>query len=193
MRIERAVNYLTSLGPGKRLCIWTNGCPRRCPGCVSERLRIPDEETEVDISEYLEDYNIEAADGVTVSGGEPFMQPSELLRLLRYLRERGASDILVYTGYTLEELRRMGSREVDEALGLISVLIDGPYVEKLDTGRGNLYGSTNQRVIYLDESQREKYEKYIRDERAPEEIIAGNTLISAGIPSREYIQKFKGE
>ena len=49
MRIERAVNYVRALGPGRRLCVWVNGCCRHCEGCVSERLQKIDEETDVDI------------------------------------------------------------------------------------------------------------------------------------------------
>ena len=95
MRIERAVNYVTTLGPGRRLCIWVNGCPRKCEGCVSQRLQLVDEGTENDIYEYFFAYNMESIDGVTVSGGEPFMQADELLKLVEYLKRRGVSDILV--------------------------------------------------------------------------------------------------
>ena len=191
MRIERAVNYVTTLGPGRRLCIWVNGCPRSCRGCVSERLRIPDPTCEVDIYEYFADYNIENADGVTVSGGEPFMQKDELLLLVKYLRSRGVSDILVYTGYTIEELREMRDPAVFGVLSQISVLIDGPYIDTLDFGKGNMKGSENQKIIYLDESVRERYEAYISDVRAPMETVLGSTALAIGIPDREFIEEFK--
>ena len=134
MRIERVVNYITTLGPGSRLCIWVNGCSRKCVGCVSPNLQNVDESTEVDIYECLYAYNLELIDGVTISGGEPFEQAEELYRLVRYIRRRGIRDILVYTGYTYDQLKDMQSAAVDGVLEAISVLIDGPYVEELDFG-----------------------------------------------------------
>ena len=190
MRIERAVNYVTTLGPGRRLCIWVNGCPRKCEGCVSQRLQLVDEGTENDIYEYFFAYNMESIDGVTVSGGEPFMQADELLKLVEYLKRRGVSDILVYTGYTYEELLHMNNPSVNGVLEKISVLIDGPYVKALDFGKSNIKGSENQKIYYLDESVREIYENYITDERSVEEFILGNVLLGVGIPYEEYISEF---
>ena len=191
MRIERAVNYVRTLGPGLRLCIWVNGCLRGCPGCVSQRLQQPDDSTDVDIYEYFAGYNLDKIDGVTVSGGEPFEQPEELSRLVEYLVRRGVRDILVYTGYTLSELKAQKNDSIDSILGKIAVLIDGPYVMEMDTGKGNLKGSDNQCIHYLIPEYRELYEAYMNDLRSPDEVILANTLLSVGIPDRQYIDDFK--
>lgn len=190
MRIERAVNYITALGPGKRLCVWVNGCSRGCKGCVSKRLQAVDESTEADIETYFFGYNLEAIDGVTISGGEPFEQSKELNKLVKYFKRRGIKDILVYTGFTIEGLRKAKNADVAEILENISVLIDGEYVEELDSGKGNLKGSDNQRILYLDESVKEKYEAYLHAERGMQEMTLGNTMLAVGIPDRAYIEKF---
>ena len=190
MRIERAVNYVTALGPGKRLCVWVNGCSRRCPGCVSPRLQQVDEETEVEITSYFSDYRLDAIDGVTISGGEPFEQAQELVKLVHYFQKRGVRDILVYSGYTMEELIAQKSKAVDEVLQNISVLIDGPYIRELDTQSGNLMGSSNQQIRYLDESVRPRYEAYAAQARKMQEMILGNTLLAVGIPDAAYIENF---
>ena len=190
MRIERAVNYVTALGPGKRLCVWVNGCSRRCIGCVSQRLQRIDESTEVDIDEYFFGYNLTAIDGVTISGGEPFDQCKELNRLVKYFKKHGIEDILVYTGFTIEELRRRCDKDVDEILKNISVLIDGEYIKELDFGEGNLKGSDNQRILYLNEGVKERYTAYLKAERGMQEMVLGNTMLAVGIPSEEYIQSF---
>lgn len=190
MRIERAVNYVEALGPGKRLCVWVNGCSRGCEGCVSARLQRIDESTEVEIEEYFLGYNLRAIDGVTVSGGEPFQQIDGLYKLVRYFKRRGVKDILVYTGYTLQQLREMKDGQVDGILENVSVLIDGPYVAALDDGRGNLKGSDNQQIHYLDESVKEKYEAYLSQERKVQEMQMANVLLGVGIPTKEYIEKF---
>ena len=105
MQIERAITGVTTLGPGSRLVVWVNGCPRRCKGCVSPRLQASAPQNERDVIAFLRQFDLSDVDGVTVSGGEPFLQTEELLRMVRYLRGQGVEDILVYTGYTLGELR----------------------------------------------------------------------------------------
>ncbi len=45
----------------------------------------------------------EPRDGVTILGGEPFLQPIGLLALMKALKQR-SQHITLYTGYTLEEL-----------------------------------------------------------------------------------------
>jgi anaerobic ribonucleoside-triphosphate reductase activating protein len=154
-------------------------------------LQTPDDSTEVDIYDYFSEYNLSRTDGVTVSGGEPFEQPAELHRLVDYFIRRGVSDILVYTGYTVEELRCMKNPDVDGVLEKISVLIDGPYVVERDNGKGNLMGSDNQRIHYLIPKYKSLYEQYLNDDRLPEEMILGNTFLAVGIPDRDYIEAFE--
>jgi len=190
MRIDRAVNYVTTLGPGRRLCIWVNGCSRGCKGCVSPNLQRVDESTEVDIFEYFFRYNLEAIDGVTISGGEPFEQTSELWLLVSYLKQRGVRDILIYTGYTYEELKARRDPDVEAIFTEISVLIDGPYVKELDFGTNNIKGSENQKIHYLDPSVRHKYTDYIKSERSVCEMTLGSTCLGIGIPDEKYITDF---
>ena len=90
-------------------------------------------------------------DGVTVLGGEPFLQPEGLLALVRALRARGCRHILAYSGYTYERLRRMAERQpaIGAVLDEIEVLVDGPYVQALADSAGPWTGSGNQRVINM--------------------------------------------
>lgn len=191
MRIERAVNYIETLGPGKRLAIWVNGCSRGCPGCVSERLQKPDEQTDVNIEEYFFAYRVDTCDGVTVSGGEPFEQIEELLHLVSYFRSRGVRDILVYTGYTLEELHAMQNPAVEEILAEISALVDGPYVAALDSGKGNLMGSSNQRLHCFDGELAPAYRAFLREERQMQEMVLPGAFLAVGIPDAAYIEAFR--
>lgn len=190
MRIERAVNYIETLGPGKRLCVWVNGCHRRCVGCVSERLQTIDPDTEVEISEFFANFRVDKCDGVTISGGEPFDQTEELARLVRYFRDRNVEDILIYTGYTIEELQAKKDVYTDEVLSEIAVLIDGPYVQELDLQKSNIKGSENQRVIFLKPKYCKTYTDWICDERSMQEMTLGNTRLAVGIPYAEFITKF---
>ncbi|MGN0813405.1 MAG: 4Fe-4S single cluster domain-containing protein [Candidatus Coproplasma sp.] len=191
MQIERAMQGIRTLGPGERFVLWVNGCFRRCKGCVSQRLQAFNPFNEQDVIEYLSRFDFSGVTGVTLSGGEPFEQYTELCRAVKYFNEQGIEDILIYTGYTIEELRAKKISEIDYVLEHIAVLIDGPYIQKMDSGRGNLKGSDNQRVIVLNPKFRLLYDEYYCDERAMQEIYIGNIILAAGIPDREYISKFK--
>jgi anaerobic ribonucleoside-triphosphate reductase activating protein len=87
-------------------------------------------------------------DGVTMLGGEPFAQPQALAALLRRLKARGEHTV-VYSGYTLEALRRRPEAAVREALACTDLLIDGPYVAALADEAGEWRGSRNQEFATL--------------------------------------------
>jgi anaerobic ribonucleoside-triphosphate reductase activating protein len=97
---------ITALGPGRRIGIWLQGCSIRCAGCMSRDTWAfsRDSEPSEGLLERMAPWLTEA-DGVTISGGEPFDQPYGLLALLARLRERFKGDVLVYSGYEFEALR----------------------------------------------------------------------------------------
>jgi anaerobic ribonucleoside-triphosphate reductase activating protein len=99
-----------------------------------------------DVLAALLDPVAEPRDGITVSGGEPFLQPVGLLALLRNLKAYNLHSV-VYTGFTLEALARLPGPEIVEALSLVDLLIDGPFVARLAEGAGEWRGSRNQRTI----------------------------------------------
>lgn len=157
MNIARLYYPVLTLGPGRRLGIWTRGCPRRCPGCMSEDMQqtLPSSELTVENLIRAADsvFSSRVVDGVTISGGEPLAQPEELTVLLRHLRNR-TDDILMYTGYTMEEIRTDPVRH--RSAQIADVLITGPYAEELNDGRA-LRGSSNQEIIFNTPNIRERY------------------------------------
>jgi anaerobic ribonucleoside-triphosphate reductase activating protein len=86
-------------------------------------------------------------DGVTILGGEPFLQPKGLLALMRSLKQRD-QHTTIYTGYTLEDLVSRNDQTINQILELADILIDGPFVKELSDNAGEWIGSTNQRIIY---------------------------------------------
>ena len=176
-----------SLGPGERVGLWLQGCARSCPGCISPELQpVTGSETEerllADI--LLRTASIGKCRGLTVSGGEPFLQADALLRLLELVRD-GFEDILVYTGYTLEELRR-GDRGPAgaECLDRIDVLIDGPYIRERNRPDCVLRGSDNQTIHYLDPEAAGRYGAYLARGRILESFSHDGAVILTGIPDR---------
>lgn len=143
------------LGPGRRVALWVRGCRLACPGCMSRELwdnGTP--EPLVDIAAQL-DPLLRDADGLTISGGEPLDQAEALLALLRLLRRTRDVEVLCYSGYKLEDLRRRGPT-VTILLSELDMLIDGPFMRHLpNTLRWR--GSDNQRLHLLSARARERY------------------------------------
>lgn len=190
MRIERIMTGIRTLGPGVRLVIWTNGCYKKCKGCVSSRLQTINESTQIDIIDTLTQFDLKTIDGVTISGGEPFIQEEELKCIVEYFKKNNIKDILVYTGYLYEELKQMNNENINYVLNNIAVLVDGEYIESLNDDTSNIKGSSNQKAYIFNQSLKDTYFKYIKNERTMETYTIGNIKIGVGIPSSEYIKKF---
>jgi anaerobic ribonucleoside-triphosphate reductase activating protein len=150
LRIFRIYHHSVVEGPGRRSVVQFSGCNRRCPGCHAFEAFARDSGALLSVAETVElllASDGEPRDGVTILGGEPFLQPDGLAALMRELKKRD-QHITLYSGYTIEELRARPEPSVHEALALADILIDGPFVSSLANGAGEWRGSTNQRIIY---------------------------------------------
>ena len=137
---------ITALGPGRRIGIWLQGCSIRCPGCMSRDTWAAARKT-ISVAALLEAIApcLGDADGITISGGEPFDQPAALLELLRGLRSvAGNLSVLVYSGLAYARLQVRERR----VLSLVDVLISEPFVAAQAVS-APLRGSANQRVVCL--------------------------------------------
>lgn len=144
------------LGPGRRAVIWVQGCPIHCPGCV-----VPDtwafeggHRTDVEsmTTWVLAQPDI---DGLTLSGGEPMAQAGALAELVTRVRAQRDLSVMSYTGYRFEWLRAHGSANQYRLLGLLDLLVDGPYVQD-QHGPRRWRGSINQRIHRLSDRYRNK-------------------------------------
>ncbi len=133
-------------GPGTRLVVFFQGCSRACEGCFNPETHSFEERERVTPEALLGKYLSKGLEGLTVSGGEPFMQPSGLRRLLGLAV---ASDLttLVYTGFTIEEILKDPAKA--GCLEYIDVLVDGPFDLRLAEPTLLARGSSNQRIHLL--------------------------------------------
>ncbi len=139
---------IRALGPGQRIGIWFQGCSIRCPGCMSRDTWVaPRSFTTVEALVAKIGVWLQEADGITISGGEPFDQPAALGALLAQVRLLSARTILVYSGYLFESLQEKHSQAFDA----IDVLISGPF-DRTRKEKSLLRGSANQQVHCLSES-----------------------------------------
>lgn len=176
-----------ALGPGFRYAIWVQGCHKRCKNCITPESRLFNGGVEINIGALASDIvSRDGIDGITISGGEPFLQAQELYYLLKLvLQNRPQLTVIIYTGYKKEELDKMP--EANNLLALTDILIDGEYLEELDDNKG-IRGSSNQRVIPLS-SRLEKYLPIMIGGRRHVEQIASceSTYTTIGIPVRKKI------
>jgi anaerobic ribonucleoside-triphosphate reductase activating protein len=162
--VSRAHFPVTTLGPGRRLVVWVQGCPLACRGCMS--LDTWDagggvELGEADLLRLWRDALRGGAEGLTVSGGEPLAQPEPLAEFLRMARSCAAPagvepDILLYTGFELDELGPAQRAAVAAA----DAVITGRY----EAGRPTRLiwrGSANQRLRPGTDLGRRRYAGYV--------------------------------
>ncbi len=136
-------------GPGIRFVIFTQGCPHGCPGCHNPGTHAPDGGSMSDTAELWRKIDANPTlEGITFSGGEPFLWGSELSLIGAAAHEKKLT-VLTYSGYVYEELRRMADSDpgVFSLLSVTDWLIDGPYIEAERDLTLRFRGSGNQRIL----------------------------------------------
>lgn len=184
---------IRALGPGDRIGIWFQGCSIRCPGCISlDTWPAGKGTTTVDEVIGEASSHLPKADGITVTGGEPFDQPEPLLAILRGLRARGANDILVYSGYPFSVLKP----KLPSFDGLIDVLIAEPFHAGAPATLA-LRGSDNQKMHFLTPAGEARFGQFDRKVAAADRHldvmfdVRGADVWIAGIPGRGDLSKLK--
>lgn len=182
---------VTSLGPGRRIGVWLQGCDIRCPGCISQDTWTVDprvHETTVEkVLAWCQQMAADGCDGITISGGEPFQQPKALKLLFEGLRHRlpDSIDVLAYSGYSLEELQASHRT----LLGLLDAVITDPFDPGRAPGR-KWRGSANQRLTLLSEGMAHRYRE--GDESAPRRFqvtVDDATVWMIGVPAPGDVQR----
>jgi anaerobic ribonucleoside-triphosphate reductase activating protein len=138
-------------GPGVRFAVWVQGCPMRCAGCCNpEMLSFTPREavSALRASALVGQCLATDAEGVSFLGGEPFAQADGLAAVARGVRAAGRS-VMVFSGYTLDELRAMDAPGVAELLAHTDLLVDGRYEASQRTTTRRWVGSDNQVMHFL--------------------------------------------
>lgn len=194
MYIARILYPVHVLGPGERVAIWVCGCNKNCQGCANPELQKIDEkyfltlDKVIYIINNLPKHNV----GFTITGGEPFDQSKEIYELVSYI-STFTDDILVYSGYTYNELLKSNDNYIHEILNKIAALVDGRYIDELNTGN-RIKGSDNQQLYVFNS----KYEKIYRqldcacDKRNVENFICeSGDIITVGFQKRNFKSEYQ--
>lgn len=153
-------------GPGVRMSVFVSGCRHYCKNCFNQEawdFEYGEPFTEKEIEKIVNYVSGDYIAGLTLLGGEPLEPENQkgLLPLLQRIREVcPEKSVWCYTGYDFERdiLGRMMNEvgEMREFLSYIDVLVDGEYIEELHKPSLRFKGSSNQRIIMVQESLREK-------------------------------------
>lgn len=135
-------------GPGIRYVVFFQGCHHNCDGCQNTHSHSLDDGYLKNMDEIIDEINYnKLITGITISGGEPFLQPDKLFILLKKIKSIFNFSIIVYTGYLFEDLLKMDSHFIQKSLNIIDFIIDGRFEIDKKTLLSPFVGSWNQRVI----------------------------------------------
>lgn len=149
-------------GVGVRVTLFVSGCTNRCPGCFQPEtwdFAYGEPFTAETEEKLLNMLSAPYINGLTLLGGDPF-EPANQRALTPFLHRVRAlypqKTVWAYTGFLYEDLLREGSRPrcevTDEMLGMVDVLVDGPFVEAQHEVGLRFRGSANQRLIDMNKT-----------------------------------------
>ena len=153
LSIARIVPVTEAEGPGRRFAVWFQGCPLRCPECCNPEMLPFAGGRPVGVDQLCADMDAALArgiEGVSLLGGEPFAQPGAAAALARAAHGRRLT-VMVFSGFTIEQLRESVDAAVHELLRETDILVDGPYLRDRPERHRRWIGSSNQRVHFLSE------------------------------------------
>lgn len=187
LRLSRTLAPITTLGPGRRMGIWVQGCTLACPGCASQDTWDPAGGSEMAIDEItrqvLDSVVEHDLTGITLTGGEPLDQADALGELLGRIRTEpvGATlDVLMFTGYALPVARKRGA----DLLPLLDTIVAGRYRRDLPSP-DPLLGSSNQQLVHFTDKGRERHRithTNDGDRRRIQVVAVDGELVMVGIP-----------
>ena len=150
MRFSEIKDNDIANGEGIVMSLWTQGCPHHCKGCFN--LETWDFDGGKEFKEEDKEYILQNIDknnikrNLSILGGEPLCPQNidGVISLCKAFKEKYPEKIIyVWTGYVLEEFDDTQKKILD----YIDVLIDGKFeIDNKDLSL-KLRGSTNQRII----------------------------------------------
>lgn len=143
-------------GEGVRCSLYVSGCKFSCPGCynkVAQNFHFGTPYTQELEDQIIEDLSQSYVQGLTLLGGEPFLNTQVCIKLCQRIRKEfgDTKDIWSWTGYTWDELMKE-SDDKKQLLDLIDILIDGRFLQAQMDLTLQFRGSSNQRIINVPES-----------------------------------------
>ncbi len=152
-------------GSGVRVSIFVSGCHHHCKGCFNEcawDFNYGEDYTEEVEESILKELDKSYIEGLTLLGGEPleYVNQQGLLSLVKKAKQRHPEKtIWCYTGYTFDKdvLGDMCNKwpETKELVSKLDIVVDGKFDEDLKDLNLRFKGSSNQRIIDVQQTLKE--------------------------------------
>ena len=157
LRIHKIMNATVANGPGRRVCVWLQGCTLKCPGCFNPDTHGGQQAISAAPEDLIETLATLCADpkieGITFSGGEPLQQWAGLRQVLAWVSQNTSWSVVIFTGYEADEIASFPWE--NELRGLADVVIAGRY--RQDQRQANrLIGSANKKMLFYSSRYTEK-------------------------------------
>lgn len=178
-------------GPGIRTCIFVQGCLKRCIGCNSKQT------WDITIGKDLEIKDLakkilsnREIEGVTFSGGEPFLQSRQLYQLATILKKENLS-IVTFTGYNYDFIKKVNDSNWNNLLKVTDLLISGEFNIKQKSSDKIWVGSTNQQYHFLTNRYKSlENELNLLENKIEIRLTKDGALIVLGMGDNDKINKF---
>lgn len=193
LRLAQRVACTEAEGPGKRYALWLQGCPLRCPSCCNPEMlkfeggtafTLP--ELVAEIAQAKSEHQIE---GVTLIGGEPTAHAEVLVPLAKEVQALDLS-VMMFSGFTLAELREQANPYVLQLLELTDILVDGRYLQDQPETRRRWIGSSNQEIHFLSERYDAEDPRWLLPNTL-EIRMQGNEIFINGYPAKHAKEVWK--
>ena len=149
LRIADTIQDSIVDGPGFRFVVFTQGCLRHCPECHNPNTWDPAGGKEVTVDSLYKTLSANPlTDGLTLSGGEPYLQAAACAELAQKAKS-GGFNVWCYSGYTFEEILEISKTDpgFKALIEATDVLIDGMFLNEEKSLTLKWRGSHNHRVI----------------------------------------------
>lgn len=185
INLAKMIEATEAEGPGLRTAIWVQGCLKRCKGCCNaDFLKIKPAElcqTQQIIARIQQAKTLYNIDGITLLGGEPFLQAQGLAEIAEATQQMGLS-VMIFSGYLLEELHDRQFKGASQLLKATDVLVDGEYKIEHTERLRNWVGSSNQRFHYLSSRYTKDIETHNLTVTNEWRISSNGKILGNGLP-----------
>lgn len=165
MNYSNLIQYDCANGEGWRTTLFVSGCDFHCPGCFNKEAQdfnYGKQFTIDTLTSILDMVKDDKVSGLSIIGGDPMCQNYNglllLMNLCKLVRHIGKT-VWLWSGFTFEDILNglddmfaITNMARYDLLRNIDVFIDGPFIEKLKDPSLKWRGSSNQRIIDVQES-----------------------------------------